>query len=162
VADALGVAKQRLGVSQQVVADGHRLRALKMRVAGHHPTGMRPSLPGERLDHVPDGGDELRSSNAAVKPQVQRNLVVARAPCVQRSPGRRDFREPAFDGGMDVLIGVLEFELVRVELALHAAEATLDRREPAFGKKARRSQPARVSEAGGDGKRVLLFAFAVP
>ncbi len=59
MADALGVAEKRLGVRQQVVADGHRLRALKMRVTGHHPTCMRSSLGGERLDHVPDPGYEL-------------------------------------------------------------------------------------------------------
>jgi hypothetical protein len=117
---------------------------------------MRSSLGGERIDHVPDRGNKLRSGNAAVQPQVQRNLVVARAPCVQGGPGRRDFSEPAFDCGVNVLVGVFEFEFVCVELPLDTAQATLDRRQPALGKKARRGKATRVSEAAGDVERVQL------
>ncbi len=73
----LGVAKQRLGVRKQVVSDGHRLSALEMGVAGHHPAGMIGGLRRQSLHDCGDGVDLLAGGGAAVEAEVQRDLVVA-------------------------------------------------------------------------------------
>src|SRR5260221_3759012 len=127
-----------------------------MRVAGHHPTRVTARLGGERLDQLRNRGRQLRRGNPAVQPQVQRDLVVARSPGVQGGAGGRDFGEPSLDGGVDVFVRVFEIEGSRIELALDPTQAALDRRELGFGKKARGGQPARVSEAAGDIKRIQL------
>jgi hypothetical protein len=75
---------------------------------------------------------------------------------VEVGPGRRDLGKPPFDRGVDVLVGFLELELARVELALYPPEATLDGCEPAPGQKARRREAARVGEAARDVERVEL------
>ncbi len=131
-----------------------RLRALEMRVAGHHPTRVTASLGGERLDHLRERGRQLRRGNPAVQPKVQRDLVVARSPGVQGCAGGRDFGKPSLDGGVDVFVRVFEIEFPRVELALDPAQAALDRGEPGFGKKARRGQAPRVGNAAGDVERI--------
>jgi len=74
---ALGVAKQRLGVRKQVVADGHRLSVLEMGVAGHHPTGVIGGLRRQSLYDCGYGIDLLAGSGAAVEAKVERDLVVA-------------------------------------------------------------------------------------
>ncbi len=74
---ALGVAKQRLRVRKQMVADGHRLSVLEMGVAGHHPTGVVGSLRRQSLHDCGRGIDLLAGSGAAVEAKVERDLVVA-------------------------------------------------------------------------------------
>ena len=74
---ALGVAKQRFGVREQVVADGHRLGALEMGVAGHHPTGVIGGFRRQSLHDCGHGVDLLAGSGAAVEAEVERDLVVA-------------------------------------------------------------------------------------
>jgi len=73
----LGVAKQRLGVRKQVVADGHRLSVLEMGVAGHHPTGVVGGFRRQSLHDCGHGIDLLAGSGAAVEAKVERDLIVA-------------------------------------------------------------------------------------
>jgi len=75
---------------------------------------------------------------------------------VQSGAGGRDLGQPALDRRVDVLVGLAEFELAFVELALDAAKAALDQREARPGKQARREQTACVRDAAGDVKRVQL------
>ena len=77
MAKALGVAKQRLGVRKQVVADGHRLSVLEMGVAGHHPTGVVGGFRRQSLHDCGHGIDLLAGSGAAVEAKVERDLIVA-------------------------------------------------------------------------------------
>ena len=156
VPEAFGVAQQRLGMRQQVMADRDRLRALEVGVSRHHPTCMPASLGRESLDHVSDRGHERRCRHAAVQAEVQSHLVVARAARVQRGACRRELRQPALDCRVDVLVGVAELELTFVELALDPAQTALDRRQLRFRQKARRGQPARVGDAPGDVERIEL------
>jgi hypothetical protein len=97
VAEALGVAKQRLGVSEKVMSYRDRLRALKMRVAGHHPAGVGVSLRAKSLDHRGDLGCQLARTRAAVETEVEGDLVVARPARVQGGPGGRDLRQAPLD-----------------------------------------------------------------
>lgn len=106
---------------QQVMADCHRLRALKVGVPGHHPPGMSTSLGGESLDDYGDRGHQVRRRMPAVKPQVQRDLVVARAARMKGGPSGSELGQAALDGRMDVLVGVAEIEFTCVELAPDAA-----------------------------------------
>jgi hypothetical protein len=57
---------------------------------------------------------------------------------------------------VDVFVGVFEIELARVELALDAPEAALDRGQLRPGKKARCGQPASVGDAAGNVERIEL------
>jgi hypothetical protein len=100
----LRVAEERFGVRKQVMAGRHRLRALEVRVARHHPSRMRPGFGGEGVDRLRDRRHEHRSGGAAVKPQVQRDLVVARAAGVQRGARGRELGQPALDCSVDVFV----------------------------------------------------------
>jgi len=104
VAKALGIAKQRLGVCKEVVADGHRLRALEVCVAGHQPTGVIGCLRGQSIHDGGGGVDLLAGGGAAVEAEVERDLVVARASGVQRCARRRDLGQPSFYRRVDVLV----------------------------------------------------------
>jgi hypothetical protein len=116
-------------MGEQVMTDGHRLRALQVGVAGHHPTRVLSSLGGERVDDVGDGGDEVRGRETAVQAQVQRDLVVARASRMQSGSSGCDLGQPAFDGCVDVLVCVAELEFALVQLALDVTKAALDQGE---------------------------------
>jgi hypothetical protein len=117
---------------------------------------MRPSLGRESIDGVRDRRHDHRRGRAAVEPEVQRDLVVARAPGVQSRAGRRELRQTSLDGSVDVFVGVLEIELTRIELALDPPQAALDRNQLRFRQQAGRGQPARVGDAPGDVERVEL------
>jgi hypothetical protein len=117
---------------------------------------MRTSLGRESIDDVRDRRHDHRRGRAAVEPQVQRDLVVPRATCVQGGAGRRDFGQPPLDGRVDVLVGLFEIELTGVELAPDPPETSLDRGQLRFGQKAGRGQPARVRDAPGDVERIEL------
>src|SRR5450759_2046588 len=111
---------------------------------------MRTSLDRESIDDVRDRRHDHRSGRAAVKPKIQRDLVVARPARVQGGAGRCELRQPALDCRVDVFVGLLEIELTGVELAFDPPEAALDRDQLRSGQQARRGQPARVRNAPGD------------
>ena len=89
IGEAAAVARQHLDIGEEMMAEGHRLRALQMREARHHRVGMRPA-PSRR---APLAGARAAASIvvdgvAHPEPEVGRDLVVARARRVQ-PPGRR-------------------------------------------------------------------------
>jgi hypothetical protein len=75
---------------------------------------------------------------------------------VQGGAGRGELGEPALDRSVDVLVGLFEFELTGVELALDPPEAALDRRQLRPGQKACRRKAARVGDAPRDVERIEL------
>ena len=130
--------------------------ALQVRVPGHRPARMFAGFGGEGIDRSRDLADHLARSGPAVEAEVERHLVVARATRVQGGARRRDLGQSPFDGGVDVLIGVEEYELAGIELALDAAQTSLDggqlrRRQEPGG-----CEPARVGDAPGDVVRIEL------
>ena len=125
--ESLGVPEQRFCVSQQVVADGDRLGTLEMRVTGHRPRGVSESLGGDRIDQLAKRVRRLPRGIAAVEPQVERDLVVARAPGVQRGTRRGDLGQTPLDRRVDVLVGRLEPEISCVKLAPDPAQSSFDR-----------------------------------
>jgi hypothetical protein len=143
-------------VREKVVADRHRLGALKVRVAGPHPSRMHAGLGGELIDDAGDRLHEVRGGKPAEQAEVERDLVVARAPGMQRGTSRGDLGQAPFDCRVDVLVAFAELELALVQLALDAAKAALDQREARPGQETRREQAARVRDAAGDVKRVQL------
>jgi hypothetical protein len=75
---------------------------------------------------------------------------------VKGGAGRGDLGQAPLDRGVDVLVGLPEFELTAVQLTLDAAKAALDRRQSRFGENARPGEPARVRNTAGDVERVEL------
>ena len=142
------VATQWLGVGQQVMPDGHRLRPLQMRVPGHEPIGVRLGLVRQRIDEVGEADRGFDRRIAAEQPQVERHLVVARR--------ARDLRDAPLDRGVDVLVLQLEVELVAVQLTLDLPEPATYRGKLAGREDARRGQPACVREAHRDVVRIEL------
>jgi hypothetical protein len=113
-------------------------------------------LGGERVHQLGDQLDRLPRRIAAVQPQVERDLIVARAPRVQRRTVRRDLGESPLDRGVDVLVGRGELERAVVQLAADSAQAALDSRQLRAGKNAGGLQAAGVGNAPGDVVRVQL------
>src|SRR2546423_2215 len=87
---------------------------------------MRGGLRGKGFDHRCELGHQLARSRPAVKAQVKRDLIVARAAGMQRSSRGRDLCQPPLHSCVNVLIRVEELELACVELSLHASKSTLD------------------------------------
>ena len=143
-------------MGQQVMADRHRLRALQVCVSRHEPGGVRNRLGGEHIDQLRKAGDGLIRGVAAVEPQVECHLVVARPAGVQCSPGGGDLDEPPLDRGVDVFVRGLKLEIAVVELPLDPSQSPLDRGELRPGKEARGLEPPRVRDAPGDVVRIEL------
>lgn len=105
------------------MAEGHRLRRLKMGEAGHHGRGML-------LGAFEEGGDQpLQCLGDAMElvldpePEVDGHLVVARACSVQASGGgadqfgkaRLDIHVDVFEPGREGELAVLDFSQDRVQ-----------------------------------------------
>src|SRR5579885_902932 len=103
------------------------LRALQMGIARHHRVDIAP---GDTDEGAAQGGDpffDLADLIAQVKPEVEGDLVVARTGGVKLPAGIADYcDEPAFDREMDVLVGDVEAESARIDIALDAPEPALD------------------------------------
>jgi hypothetical protein len=67
VPKTLSVAKQRLGVSEEVVSHGDRLCALKVCVTRHDPAGVAVGLRAESSDDRSDLGGQLAGGGSAVE-----------------------------------------------------------------------------------------------
>lgn len=136
--------------------DRDRLRSLQVRVSRHQPPRVSLGFDGEHVDQTRQTGGGLGGCIATEKSQVERHLVIARAPGVQGCARRRDLGQPPFNGGVDVFISRVEFELRVVELPLDPAQAALDRRQLRFREQSRRGEAARVGDAAGDVVRIEL------
>ena len=111
------VARSHLHIGQQVVAEGHRLGDLQMGKARHHGSGMLQRLLRERAlisaQGLVDGIDRFPDP----KPEIGRDLIVARARSVQPPRRRADqLGEPALHVHMDVFERALELELAALDL----------------------------------------------
>ena len=150
MAQAFGVAEQRLGVREEVMADGHGLRALQVGVAGQRPRGVLARLDRQGSGDLGDGLHQVTGGRTAVQPQVEHHLVIARPPRVKRSPGRCDLSQPTLHGGVDVLVGLVKGEGAGFELGANLSQTALDGSELAAADDAGGSKPAGVREAAGD------------
>ena len=101
-----------------MVAERHRLRALHVREARHHVGGMRQRLLGEHLLQPGDLADQLVDRVADPEPEIERDLVVARARGVQ-PPRRRpdEAGEPRLDVHMDIFQRAIEGEVALLDFA---------------------------------------------
>jgi hypothetical protein len=67
---------------------------------------------------------------------------------------RSQFGEPSLDGGMNVLVGLREFERATFELALDPSQPTFDGAKLPWLENPRGSKSARVGDAACDVERV--------
>src|SRR5579859_5857989 len=138
------------------MAERHRLGPLQVRVARHRPVRMPGRRTGERGHHQRDGLDAGCRRGPAVEAEVEHDLVVARPAGMERRTRRRDLGQPALDHGVNVLIGVDEIEIARVELALDAPQSTLDRGKLGGLDDPGRGQATGVGDAAGDVIRIEI------
>jgi hypothetical protein len=117
IGEAAAVARRHLDISQQMMAEGHRLRRLQMREARHHGRRVIERLHGERPLIIRERSVDAVDRIADPQPEVGGDLIVARARGMQPSGSRPDqFVEPALDVHMDVLERALELEFARFDL----------------------------------------------
>ena len=118
IGEAAAVARDHLDIGEEMMAEGDRLRALKVGEARHGEAGMGEGLVGEgglqrgqrRVDAVQPVADE--------ELEVERDLVIARAGRVQAAGGIADqLLQPRLDVEMDVLERAREGEAALLDLS---------------------------------------------
>ena len=117
VANARAIPAEHLDIGHAVVAEGDWLCSLQMREAGHHGLGM---LFGPVEEGSDQPGQRLLGALQLLldpKPEIECDLVVARAGSMQ-APGRRadQYRQPRLDVHMDVFELAGEFEIATFDL----------------------------------------------
>ena len=127
-AEARTVAGEHPEVGQEMVSEVHRLRTLKMRVAGHRPVdvllGPAEQHPHQRLH----GALGARRALTRVHREVCDDLVVARAGGVQPpADGPDDLCQAPLDRHVDVLVVRPEGKAPLAELPGHLVKAPQDR-----------------------------------
>ena len=132
------------------MAHRDRLRALEVRVAGHHPRGVVSSLHGKRVHGPGNSLDQRASRRAGVQPEVERDLVVPRPARVQGGTGRSDLSQPPLDSGVDVLVRLGEGEPALAHLFADGAKAPLNGLQLRGRQQAGGREPARMRDAPGD------------
>ena len=99
------IAAQRRGVAEQEVADQHRHRPAHVGVGRHQRVAGAVGLIGQGRHRGPHLGLQQRNAPPQVEPEVERHLLVARAPGVQAPPVVADERHQLpFDEAVDVLV----------------------------------------------------------
>ena len=140
--DADAVPQQRLGVGEKYVPGSYGLPALKVRVAGHGIGRVGTGLRRQRLDDLTEQACQRRGGRPCVKPEVEGDLVVARAAGMEAAAQFRfQFRQPPLHRGVDVLVRLGEFELAALQLAADANERALDPFELRIGEEASDAEP---------------------
>ena len=100
------------------MAEVDRLGALQVGVAGHRPVAVGSASSSSRSIAAPQQLDRPQRVRLDDHRHVGRDLVVARAAGVELAGERADLlAEQALDRHVDVLVGVLELEAVRAQLA---------------------------------------------
>ena len=118
VGEASAIAPEHLDIGEQVVTEGHGLRALQVGEAGHDAVGLFQRACRQHLLQAGDLLDEPVHGVADPEPEIHRHLVVARACRVQPSGGRADVGgEPRLDVHVDVLERALEGEAAALDFA---------------------------------------------
>ena len=100
-----------------MVAEGHGLRGLQVREAGHHGRGMFQRPLHQRHLESGERGVQLVDHVAHEQAEIGCDLVVARARGVQAAGGGSDqLGQAALDIHMDVLERALELEFAALDL----------------------------------------------
>jgi hypothetical protein len=100
------IASQRGRMREKEVRDEHGLGASKVRVRRHQGRGRLLRLIGARADERRQVLLQEWDPPAQVQPQVERDLLVARAARVQPASGVADALDKApLDEAVDILIG---------------------------------------------------------
>jgi hypothetical protein len=121
------VALEHFDVGEQVVADGDRLAALEVRVAGHDRGGVFVGLGKERFLEAIDAIQQLTDFMAAIEPGIRGDLVVARAGGVEFRSGRADpFGQLRLDIHVDVFERRLELEAAAFDVGEDLFESRFD------------------------------------
>lgn len=151
IADATTIARQHLDIGKQVMAESDRLRRLQVGEARHHRTSVEIGLLGQgelEIGHLlVDGVERV----ADPEPHIGRDLVIARAPCVQAASGGTD---PVLQARLDIHMNVFERarerEAPRLDLALDALESGTDGGHIVLGQDAGLAQHRRMRERASD------------
>ena len=123
IGETAAVARDHLDISQEMMAEGDRLRALEMGEARHHRAGIGQRLRRERGLQAGKGGVDPVDGIADPEPEIGRDLIVARAGGVQAAGGRADqFGQAGLDVEVDVFERARECELARLDLDQHVAQ----------------------------------------
>jgi hypothetical protein len=138
-----------------VVANGHRLPALEVGVAGDDRGGILFRAVEQGRLESGNRGDEKIDLRPAIQPGVGRDLVVARAGGVElRSGGADALRQLGFHVHVDVLERGLEFEAAGFDVGEDFLQAGLDGGELVFGQQPRGLLGAGMGDRPGDVVRV--------
>ena len=110
-----------------MVAEVDGLRALQVGICGRGPVAMGVGELDKRGHQRLQQDDRAGGVRANQERQVGRDLVVTRAGGVQLAAERADqFRQPALDRHVDVLVVVVCGEVAALDLARDGVEASLD------------------------------------
>jgi hypothetical protein len=117
IGEAPAVPCRHLDIGQKMMTERHRLRALQMRETRHHRAGVLERLLGQCPLIVGEQPVDVVDARPYPKPEIGRDLVVARARRVQ-PPGRGPDQtgQPALDVHMDIFERAIELELARADL----------------------------------------------
>ncbi len=129
----------------------HRLRPLKMRVAGDDDVAVPPGEIHERPLQVAQQLADRIALVPEIQPDIQRDLIVPRARRVQLRAGVADaLRQLGLDVHVDVLQLRLETELSRRDLRADFPQALDDLRALLFGNQPRLFQRRAVRDGALD------------
>ena len=104
ILDPATVTMEHLNIGEEVMGQEDGLRALRVRVAGHHRIDMLLGTDDQRGLERGDRFEQLRSGPSHVQAQIERDLVITAAACMELSTQRAQlFAEALFDQHMDVL-----------------------------------------------------------
>ena len=125
--EPLAIAPEHLDIGQHVMGERYRLRALQMRIAGHHGLDVGARDLDQRAAQSAHERDHCADFVAQIEPQIERDLIVARSRGMQFAARGPDFfDQPALDREMDILVGDVEAKMPGTDLALDSAETRSD------------------------------------
>ena len=110
------------------MAEGHGLRRLQMREAGHDAACMFFRTHDQGAHHILDLAGKPINRIAHPKPHIQGHLVIARTPRMQALAGFPDgFRQPRFDIHVNILKRVIKGEIAGFDTGGDFSKAVPDR-----------------------------------
>ena len=127
VAATAEIARRHLGIGEAMMAEGDGLGDLKMGEARHHRIGMGLGLVDEGCDELEKPGLEALERRLHMEPEVDGDLIVARAGGVEPAGRRADqFGQPRLDIHMDVFAGPRKGEAPLGDLVTDRIETLYD------------------------------------
>ena len=106
IGEAAAVARQHLDIGEQMMAEGHRLRALQMREAGHDRVGIAPRPSSASAAAGAAAGRRSRRSRRA--PRAGSRSPPGRCASARCAAGRRPSPISSASRALDVHVDVLE------------------------------------------------------